>query len=109
MYVIKRRYVVDGPFFFFVAGIVSNEGHYPNLPDKEFQKLLTLGPISRYARDLRLGLRVMAGEGASALRLDSPVSPVCPAPTYETHVEYCVYVFMAHYEYTPRTHIRVHT
>ncbi|KAK7573428.1 hypothetical protein V9T40_010619 [Parthenolecanium corni] len=55
-------------------GIVSNEGHYPSLADKEFQKLLTIGPMSRHAGDLRLALEVMAGDGASDLRLRTPVN-----------------------------------
>lgn len=54
-------------------GIVSNEGHLPNLADKEFQKLLNIGPITRSARDLKLALKIMAGDNAAVLDLDKQV------------------------------------
>ena len=56
------------------AGVVSAEGHYPNMSDKEFQKLLTIGPISRSACDLKLALQIMAGEKSIELKLDTKVN-----------------------------------
>lgn len=41
--------------------------------DKEYQKLLTIGPMCRYAEDLKASLKIMAGENAVALNLDSEV------------------------------------
>lgn len=52
---------------------MSTEGHHPNMADKEFQKLLTIGPISRSARDLKLALQIMAGDNAIDLNLETKV------------------------------------
>lgn len=57
---------------------MSTEGHYPNMSDKEFQKLLTIGPMSRSARDLKLSLQIMAGDNAVDLNLDTKVKKSRP-------------------------------
>ncbi|XKL67283.1 hypothetical protein PGB90_002774 [Kerria lacca] len=55
-------------------GIVPNEGHFPDMPNNEiYQKLLCLGPICRYAEDLKPMLKILAGEKADTLNLDTPV------------------------------------
>lgn len=43
------------------------------MPDKEFQKLLTIGPMTKHARDLKLTLKVMAGANADVLKLSEEV------------------------------------
>lgn len=50
-------------------GYVSIDGHFPYATDKNFHKYLVVGPIARYAEDLKLMLSVMAGDKASKLRL----------------------------------------
>lgn len=52
--------------------VVSNEGMYPTCKG-EREKLLGLGPMTRYACDLSPMLKVLAGPKASKLRLDEPV------------------------------------
>nr|CAD7439051.1 unnamed protein product [Timema bartmani] len=54
-------------------GYVPITGHFPNAPDPAFEKLLVVGPITRYSEDLRPMLKVMAGDSASKLRLDEKV------------------------------------
>ncbi|XP_065214164.1 fatty-acid amide hydrolase 2-B-like isoform X2 [Planococcus citri] len=56
------------------AGVVSNKGHFPDHADKEFQKLLNIGPMSRYAQDLKPALKIIAGSNADALNLDQTVN-----------------------------------
>jgi fatty acid amide hydrolase 2 len=53
--------------------IVSNEGMYPTAKGSEREKLFGVGPITRYACDLKPMLKVMAGANAERLRLDDPV------------------------------------
>lgn len=48
---------------------MSIDGHFPYATDKNFHKYLVMGPIARYAADLKLMLSVMAGDKASNLRL----------------------------------------
>ena len=52
--------------------IVSNDGQWPQ-PHGEQISFLGLGPMSRYAVDLKPALKVMAGANAFQLRLDEPV------------------------------------
>lgn len=52
--------------------IVSNEGQWP-MPHDDQKSFLGIGPMSRYAVDLKPALKVMAGENASKLNLDEPV------------------------------------
>ncbi|GAB0099585.1 hypothetical protein DMENIID0001_154690 [Sergentomyia squamirostris] len=54
--------------------IVSLKGHYPIPKDYELKSFLGVGPMSRYATDLKPMLRILAGENAEKLRLDEPVN-----------------------------------
>nr|CAD7257109.1 unnamed protein product [Timema shepardi] len=56
-----------------VTGYVPITGHFPNATDPTFDKLLVVGPITRYSEDLRPMLKVMAGDSAGKLRLDEKV------------------------------------
>ncbi|KAL1464797.1 hypothetical protein WDU94_004412 [Cyamophila willieti] len=57
------------------AGIVPVEGHFPLMEDELFQRIIVLGPMTRYAEDLSLMMKVMAGpNNAKLLDLDSAVS-----------------------------------
>ncbi|KAH8417755.1 hypothetical protein KR222_005323 [Zaprionus bogoriensis] len=56
------------------GGVVSVEGHFPSdADDEDFPQYLVLGPMTRFATDLAELLRIMAGEQAAQLRLDTPV------------------------------------
>lgn len=52
--------------------IVPNDGMYPTVKG-EREKLFGVGPITRYACDLKPMLKVMAGLKADRLKLDEPV------------------------------------
>lgn len=52
--------------------VVSTEGMYP-LVKGEREKLLGLGPMTRYSCDLLPMLKILAGSKASKLKLDEPV------------------------------------
>ncbi|XP_014775321.1 fatty-acid amide hydrolase 2 isoform X1 [Octopus bimaculoides] len=54
------------------SGIVSNDGQFPNASGQQ-KELLCVGPMCRYAEDLKPMLRIMAGENAKKLKLDEPV------------------------------------
>lgn len=56
-----------------VSGAISIHGHFPMSTDEKFARLLTVGPMSRYAKDLPTLLHIMAGPNASRLRLDESV------------------------------------
>ncbi|XP_065221533.1 fatty-acid amide hydrolase 2-A-like [Planococcus citri] len=57
------------------SGIVSLTGHFPDSPDEAWQKRNSIGPLCRYAEDLKLVLAVMAGEkNSSSLNLDQKVN-----------------------------------
>ncbi|CAG2102359.1 unnamed protein product [Medioppia subpectinata] len=53
-------------------GVVSTDGMYPDASPKR-QTLLSIGPMCRYACDLKPMLRVMAGDNAAKLELDKAV------------------------------------
>ncbi|KAL6425507.1 hypothetical protein ACFW04_009582 [Cataglyphis niger] len=55
------------------AGIISNIGHFPYSEDKDFQKLLTIGPLTRYAEDLEVLMKVLTSTYDRNLRLGVPV------------------------------------
>jgi Asp-tRNA(Asn)/Glu-tRNA(Gln) amidotransferase A subunit family amidase len=55
---------------------VSIDGHFPYATDIDFQKYLVVGPIARYAEDLKPMLSVMAGDKASKLKLYEKVIPM---------------------------------
>ncbi|EDV98184.1 fatty-acid amide hydrolase 2 [Drosophila grimshawi] len=54
--------------------IVSNKGQFPTPFSAEQNTFLGLGPMSRFAEDLRPMLQIMAGEQAKLLRLNEPVA-----------------------------------
>lgn len=54
-------------------GIIPTKGHFPSIEDKEFQKLITIGPMTRYAEDLKLAVKIMAGPMTDVLNLDEEV------------------------------------
>jgi fatty acid amide hydrolase 2 len=53
--------------------IVSNEGQYPKPASKEQDSFLGIGPMCRYACDLKPILQVLADKNAPSLYLDEPV------------------------------------
>ncbi|KAF4795339.1 Fatty-acid amide hydrolase 2 [Turdus rufiventris] len=55
------------------TGVVPNDGQFPNAVGVRSSFLCT-GPMCRYAEDLELVLRVMAGPGVSKLKLNEKVS-----------------------------------
>ncbi|XP_057337023.1 fatty-acid amide hydrolase 2-like [Microplitis mediator] len=54
-------------------GIIPIKGHFPMVENSEFQKYLTLGPMTRYAEDLHMAVKVMTRDCKKNLRLDEPV------------------------------------
>lgn len=52
--------------------IVSHEGQWP-IPHGPLVEFLGIGPMSRYASDLRPALKIMADTNAAKLNLDEPV------------------------------------
>lgn len=55
-------------------GIIPTKGHFPWLDDKEFLKMITIGPMSRFAEDLELGIKALAGSSVDILNLDKQVN-----------------------------------
>lgn len=53
--------------------VVSNDGQYPEAISDEQDMFLGIGPMCRYATDLKPMLRIIADENAKKLRLDEPV------------------------------------
>ncbi|KAH0544254.1 hypothetical protein KQX54_001948 [Cotesia glomerata] len=54
-------------------GIVSNVGQYPSPHTEKQNQLLAIGPMCRYATDLKHILKVIAGDNVSKLNLDATV------------------------------------
>lgn len=54
--------------------IVSNKGQWPIPTCKEQQSFLGIGPMSRFACDLKPLLKIIAGNNAEQLNLDEPVN-----------------------------------
>ncbi|KAI5713340.1 hypothetical protein M8J76_004716 [Diaphorina citri] len=68
-------------------GLVPVDGHFPLIEDKDFRRYLTIGPMTRYAEDLPLMLKVMAGpDNAKLLDLDSPVNITDIRVFYKEHM-----------------------
>lgn len=59
--------------FFLNSGIIPIKGHFPMVENSEFQRYLTLGPMTRYAEDLHMAVKVMTKDCKKNLRLDEPV------------------------------------
>ncbi|CAH0388601.1 unnamed protein product [Bemisia tabaci] len=54
-------------------GIIDLTGHFPLDPSPDFQKVLCIGPMTRYAEDLTPMFKILAGDKASSLNLDHKV------------------------------------
>ncbi|XP_039314587.1 fatty-acid amide hydrolase 2-like isoform X2 [Solenopsis invicta] len=54
-------------------GVVSTNGHFPYTDDAFLQMILTIGPMTKYAEDLSLLMKVMTSKCNRDLRLDVPV------------------------------------
>lgn len=54
--------------------IVSNKGQYPIPNCEEQNSFLGIGPMCRFAVDLKPTLKIIAGENAKLLNLDAPVN-----------------------------------
>ncbi|XP_018568279.1 fatty-acid amide hydrolase 2-A isoform X1 [Anoplophora glabripennis] len=56
------------------ARIVSLKGHFPYCYDEKFKSCLVIGPMSRYAKDLKLMLKILVGDKqATQLKLNQKV------------------------------------
>ncbi|XP_078045638.1 fatty-acid amide hydrolase 2 [Augochlora pura] len=53
--------------------IVSNDGQYPSTHSEDQAQLLAIGPMCRYAQDLKPTLKILANKNAHLLRLDEDV------------------------------------
>ncbi|XP_019875985.1 fatty-acid amide hydrolase 2-A-like isoform X2 [Aethina tumida] len=53
--------------------IAPIKGHYPFCSDPRYPDFLVVGPMTRYAKDLKLLLKIMVGDKSDDLRLDEPV------------------------------------
>lgn len=53
-------------------GIVSNDGQYPSANSEDQDQLLAIGPMCRYAHDLKLTLKILT-ENNDVLKLDEKV------------------------------------
>lgn len=54
-------------------GVVPLQGHFPLSTEATFQRFLVIGPMTRYAEDLLVAMKVLTGNAAE-LRLDEPVN-----------------------------------
>ncbi|KAK2585314.1 hypothetical protein KPH14_009997 [Odynerus spinipes] len=54
-------------------GIVSNDGQYPSAQSEDQDRLLAIGPMCRYAQDLKPVLKILANNNAEKLNLDDEV------------------------------------
>ncbi|XP_015113822.1 fatty-acid amide hydrolase 2 [Diachasma alloeum] len=54
-------------------GVVSNDGQYPSAQTDEQKDLLAIGPMCRFATDLKPILKILAGENAEKLDLNAKV------------------------------------
>lgn len=50
-----------------------NTGHIPDCLDPDFEEYFALGPISRYAEDLSLLLKILKQPGSPDVPFDKPV------------------------------------
>ncbi|GBP16785.1 Fatty-acid amide hydrolase 2 [Eumeta japonica] len=53
--------------------VVSNDGQFPIPFTEEQNSFLGIGPMARYAEDLKLVLKILTAEKADLLKLDEPV------------------------------------
>lgn len=56
------------------GGLTSTKGHFPySLTDPQFPRMLQMGPITRFARDLPILLQIMAGTNSHKLKIEEQV------------------------------------
>ncbi|KAH8273194.1 hypothetical protein KR018_012384 [Drosophila ironensis] len=56
------------------GGLTSIKGHFPHSgADPQFPRMLQMGPITRFARDMPLLLEIMAGDNRHKLKMDEQV------------------------------------
>ena len=67
--------------------IVPNQGHFPQGTSEAFDEYLVMGPLCRYADDLVLMLKAMAGPRAYELRLDEEID-LSSLKVYTLDLEY---------------------
>lgn len=60
-------------FVIIFPGIVSLKGHFPFIDNAKFKEYLVIGPITRYAEDLNLLMKVLTAKYNRDLYLDDPV------------------------------------
>lgn len=53
--------------------IIYFTGHVPDCPEEDFEDYFALGPITRYAEDLGLLLKILKQPGAPDVPFDKPV------------------------------------
>ena len=57
------------------GSLISVEGHFPySTKDAKFAHFMQMGPITRFAQDMPLLLKIMAGKNAEKLRFDEGVN-----------------------------------
>jgi len=59
--------------FFFIAGVVPSMGHALWIENEHFKKYFCMGPLTRYADDLTLIMKVLTAKCDRPLHLDTPV------------------------------------
>lgn len=67
-------FTIQKQYFSNFADVVPLEGHFPFI--EEIRNFLVIGPITRYAEDLTLMLKVMSGPNADQLQLDTKVHSI---------------------------------
>lgn len=55
------------------TGMVSNDGQYPSAQSEDQNRLLSIGPMCRYAQDLLPTLKILADKNADMLHLNEKV------------------------------------
>lgn len=60
-------------YTYLILGIIPLRGHFPLSSDPIFHQSLTIGPLTRYAEDLKLLANVIGGEDIQQLNLNEKV------------------------------------
>lgn len=56
-----------------IPGVVPFDGHYPKNKDEAALDYATFGPLTRYAEDLPLLMKIISGEAGESLKLDEEI------------------------------------
>lgn len=56
---IQEQYNTTRLTIFHLLGLIPIEGHYPTSTDKNFLNYLAIGPMVRYAEDLKLLMQIL--------------------------------------------------